>query len=390
MIDEKKVRQFGLSMESMAVHGYKGHDPLTGAVSFPIYQTTTYVNPGLGLPIDYSYTRCSNPTREELENTIALLENGKYGFAFSTGLAAVQAVLSLLSAGDHIVMSDDIYGGTYRLLEEIFCRFGIQFTYVDIGDTEAVERAVRKQTKMIFAETPTNPMMKVADIAAIAGIAKAHGAIFAVDNTFLTPYFQKPLTLGADIVIHSATKFLAGHHDTMAGLVVVKDASLTERLGLILRTVGSGLSPFDAWLTLRGIKTLGLRMQKHEQNAILVADWLKHNKNVEKVYFVGLKEHPSYAVTARQTTGFGGMISFSLKDVTLVEKALCGYDMILFAESLGGVETLITYPMTQTHASIPQDIRNRIGITERLLRLSVGIESADDIIRDLAKVLGEN
>lgn len=388
MIDKNKNGKF--SLEAKIVHGYDGGDPLTGAVSFPIYQTSTYLNPKLGSDIKYSYTRCSNPTRNELECTIALLENGCAGFAFSTGLAAVLSVFSLLSKGDHVIISDDIYGGTYRLIEELWRGYGIDFEYVDIGDSQKVKSLVKPNTRMIYAETPTNPMMKVADIAALSEIAKSAGALLVVDNTFLTPYFQRPIDLGADIVIHSGTKYLAGHHDTMAGMVVVNDEKIADRIGLIQRTEGTGLAPFDCWLVLRGMKTLELRMKRHEENALKVAEWLKHNKNVEKVYYVGLPEHPSYEVTKRQCSGFGGMISFTLKDVNMVEKALCGYDMIMFAESLGGAMTLITYPMTQTHASIPEEIRNRIGITDRLLRLSVGIEPADDIIKDLAQVLGEN
>ncbi|HBL83622.1 MAG: hypothetical protein A2Y17_09220 [Clostridiales bacterium GWF2_38_85] len=386
MLDYTKIKK-ELSLDSLVVHGYQGHDPYTGSVSFPIYQTSTYLNPGLNSDIEYSYTRCSNPTRSELENTIALLEGGEAGFAFATGLAAVLASFSLMSAGDHVLMSDDIYGGTYRLIELIWKRYKVEFDYVDVGDLESVKAGIKPNTKMIFIETPTNPMMKVADIAAISKIAKEHGALLAVDNTFLTPYFQKPIELGADIVIHSGTKYLAGHHDTMAGLLVVNSKKLADKMTLIIKTEGSGLSPLDSWLVLRGIKTLALRMKRHEENAIKVANWLKQNKNVEKIYFVGLPEHPSYEVSKRQSTGFGGMISFTLKDVTKVEKVLCGCKMIMFAESLGGTESLITYPMTQTHASIPKAIRDKIGITDKLLRLSVGVEDADDIINDLASVL---
>ncbi len=378
------------TFETQLVHGCGGCDPLTGAVSFPIYQTSTYRNPALGSDIRYSYSRTANPTRHELERTVALLEGGTQGFAFSTGLAAVNAVFSLLKAGDHVIISDDIYGGTYRLVESYYKNYGIEFDYADIGDTALVGALVRENTRMIYAETPTNPMMKVADIAALSRIAHACGARCVIDNTFLTPYFQRPIPLGADIVVHSGTKFLAGHHDTMAGFVVVNDDETASGIKLAQNTHGSGLSPFDCFLVSRGIKTLGLRMKRHEENAVRVADYLKNNKNVDKVYFVGLPEHPSHEITMRQTTGFGGMISFTLKDKSLVEKALTGYDMILFAESLGGTMTLITYPMTQTHASVPEDVRNRLGITDRLLRLSVGIEPAEDIIKDLASVLGEN
>ncbi len=386
MID-KNNKQFTRKVDSVVVHGYEGCDPLTGAISYPIYQTSTYKNPGLNSNIKFSYSRCDNPTRFELENTIALLEGGTAGFAFASGLAAVTATFSLLKSGEHVVVSDDIYGGSYRQIEELWKHFGVEFTAVDVGDTEAVKAAVKSTTKMIYLESPTNPMMKVADIAAIAEISKNCGALLVVDNTFLTPYFQKPIELGADVVIHSGTKFLAGHHDTTAGFVVVNNEELEKRMGLILRTEGSGLAPFDSWLVLRGIKTLALRMKRHEENAIKVAEFLKGHPAVEKVYFVGDKEHPSFDVTMRQTTGFGGMISFSIKDASKVEQVLCGGDMIMFAESLGGTATLITYPQTQTHASIPADVRNRIGITDRLIRLSVGIEDAEDIIADLGKML---
>lgn len=386
MID-KNHKQFGRKMDSVVVHGYQGCDPLTGAISFPIYQTSTYKNPGLNSNIKFSYSRCDNPTRAELEDTVALLENGMAGFAFTSGLAAVTATFSLLKSGEHVIISDDIYGGTYRQVENIWKELGVEFDYVDVGDIAAIKAAVRPNTKMIYLESPTNPMMKVADIAAISQIAKECGALSVVDNTFLTPYFQKPLDLGADIVIHSGTKFLAGHHDTTAGFVVVNSEALAEKIGFMVRTEGAGLSPFDSWLLLRGIKTLALRMRKHEENALKVAEFLKDHPAVEKVYFVGLPEHPSYDVSKKQTTGFGGMISFTIKDVSKVEQVLCGGDMIMFAESLGGTATLITYPQTQTHASIPAEIRNKIGITDRLIRLSVGIEDAEDIISDLEKML---
>lgn len=375
------------SLDSKVVHGYQGYDPYTGSISFPIYQTATYKHASLTDQGKYDYSRGQSPTREELEETIALLENGKYGFAFSSGLAAVTAIFSLLAAGDHVVVSDDLYGGTYRLIEQIWSKYNVEFTYVDTCSLDAVAGALKPNTRMVFIETPTNPMMKVADIAALSNIAAARNVLTVVDNTFLTPYYQRPLDLGADIVIHSGTKFLAGHHDTMAGLIVVNDNKVAEELRLIIKTEGSGLAPMDSWLLLRGIKTLAVRMERHQHNALILAEWLKSHPKVEQVYFVGMPEHESYELSKRQATGFGGMISFTVTETSLVEQVLSRVRLIIFAESLGGTESLITYPMVQTHASIPQEIRERVGITDKLLRLSVGIESADDIIRDLEQAL---
>jgi len=375
------------SLDSKVVHGYQGYDPYTGAISYPIYQTATYKHASLTDQGKYDYSRGQSPTREELEDTMALLENGRYGYAFSSGLAAVTAIFSLLATGDHVVVSDDLYGGTYRLIEQIWVKYNVEFTYVNTGSLEAVAEALRPNTRMVFIETPTNPMMKVADISGIANAARARNILTVVDNTFLTPYYQRPLELGADIVIHSGTKFLAGHHDTMAGLIVVNDDKLAEDLRLIIKTEGSGLAPLDSWLLLRGIKTLAVRMERHQQNAIVLANWLKNHPKVEQVYFVGLPDHESYELSQRQASGFGGMISFTVANVGLVEQVLSRVKLIIFAESLGGTESLITYPMVQTHASIPQEIRERVGITDKLLRLSVGIESAEDIIRDLEQAL---
>lgn len=386
---KEKLNPSDLKMDSLAVHGNMGHDSHAHAVSFPIYQTSTYINTNFGHEIDFSYSRCANPTRDELEKTVALLEGGKHGFAFSSGLAAETALFSVLSSGDHVVIGDDVYGGTYRLSRDIFPRYGVEFSVVDFSCPEKVEAAIKPNTRFLYVETPTNPMMKVCDIRAIAEISKRHGTKFIVDNTFMTPVFQKPLLLGADVVIHSGTKYLSGHHDTMAGFLITSDEDIYNGVTFNRNTEGAALAPFDAWLTLRGIKTLTLRMKKHEENAIAVAQWLTQCKAVDKVYFIGLESHPAKAIVDRQCSGYGGMLSFTLKDASMVRHALCDYQMIMFAESLGGVQTLITYPLTQTHASVPKEVRDSIGITDKLLRLSVGIEDKDDIIRDLASVLGE-
>ena len=372
-----------VSIDTKVVHGCKGYDPHTGAVSFPIYQSATFRHPGPNQTTGYDYSRLQNPTREELENTLAILENGSTGFAFSSGMAAIDALLRLFSPGDHIMVSDDLYGGTYRICEELYKKYGIEFTYVDTSKIEDIQASIQSNTKCLFIETPSNPMMKVTDIGAVVEIARSIHALTIVDNTFLSPYFQRPLELGADIVVHSGTKYLGGHNDTLAGFIVVKDTELNEKLKLIQKSVGSVLSPFDSWLILRGIKTLGVRLDKQEKNALRIANWLRENKYVEKVYYVGLPDHESYEISKKQATGFGAMISFTVKDACLVERILSNVKVIAFAESLGGVESLITYPMIQTHSAIPVEMRERLGVNERLLRLSVGIEAAEDIINDL-------
>jgi cystathionine gamma-synthase len=302
-------------------------------------------------------------------------------------MAAISTILSLFSPGDHIIVSDDLYGGTYRLFEEIYKKYSVEFSYVNTGKIQEIENAVKDNSKAFFIETPSNPMMKVADIKAISGFAKDRGMLLIVDNTILTPYFQRPLELGADIVIHSGTKYLGGHNDTLAGLIVVNDDELAEKLKLIQKSEGAVLSPFDSWLILRGIKTLGLRLEKQQENAIKIAKWLCTHKNVTKVNYVGLPDHESYNISKSQASGFGAMISFNVKDVQIVEKALEKVQLVLFAESLGGVESLITYPVVQTHSAIPEEMRERIGVTDTLLRLSVGIEDAEDIIADLEQAL---
>ena len=378
------------NFDTIVVHGSKGYDPVTGAISFPIYQSATFRHPGLHQTTGYDYSRLQNPTREELENTLAILENGNHGFAFSTGMAAVSTVIKLFAPNDHIIVSDDLYGGTYRLCEEIYKVFGLSFSFVDTSNTNEVISSIKPNTKAILIETPTNPMMKVADIQKLSEIAKDNNMLTIVDNTFLTPYLQKPLLLGADIVIHSGSKYLAGHNDTLAGFIVVNDITLAERIQLIQKSEGAVLAPFDCWLLLRGIKTLAIRMDKQQQNAIKVANFLVGHKKVDKVYFVGLARHESIEISKKQASGFGAMISFTVESKELAEQVLSNVKLIIFAESLGGVESLITYPTVQTHASIPEEIRNRLGVNDCLLRLSVGIENADDIINDLDGALGGN
>ncbi len=372
---------------SKLVHGAAGGDPLTGSVSFPIYQTATFRFRALGDSLGFDYTRCQNPTIEELERTMAMLEEGTEGFALGSGMAAVMCAFSILKPGDHIILSDDIYGGTYEIAQTVFVENKIEKTFVDLSDLNKFKASIKPNTKMVFIETPTNPMMKVADIAEISKIAKEKGIVVAVDNTLLTPYYQKPLTLGADIVVHSGTKYLEGHNDTIAGMVVVKDEKLGQAMRNFLKYQGACLAPLNAWLTLRGIKTLEVRMQRHNENTMKVAKWLRNHPKVKKVYYIGFEDHPNYAVTKKQCTGFGGMLSFEVDSKETALKAIEKVKMIIFAGSLGGVESLITYPMVVTHHEVPEDVREALGINDRFLRLSVGIEDADDIIADLEQAL---
>ena len=377
-----------LHFESKVVHGALGTEPLTGAVSMPIFQSATFRHPELYNSTGFDYSRLENPTRQELERTMAILEGGIKGFAFSSGQAANMAIFSLLNVGDHILMSDDIYGGTHRIVNDIFGKYGISHTSVDFADLGAVKKAITPNTKMFFVETPTNPVMKVADIEAVSKIAKSIGALTVVDNTFLTPYFQQPLKLGADIVTHSSTKYLGGHNDTISGIAVIKDnQEIVEKMRIHIKSHGSQLSPMDSWLVLRGIKTLAVRMDRHNENAKKVAEWLRTQKRVKEVYYVGFPDHKDYAVTKKQTTGFGGMISFTVDSFETVKKILKGVDMVMFAESLGGTETLITYPTTQTHEDTPAHLKEELGITDCFLRLSVGIENVEDIIADLDRAI---
>ena len=391
MIDECLYNDFDrkdhLAFASKAVHGALGCDPCTGSVSFPIYQSATFKHKTFGVGTGYYYTRLENPTRQELERTMAILEGGLEAFAFTSGQAANMALFGMLKKGDHVLLSDDIYGGTFRICDTIFTPLGIEFTYVDMSELDEVRAAIRPETKMFFIETPTNPMMKVADISVLSKIAKANGALTVVDNTFMTPYFQKPIELGADIVVHSATKYIGGHNDVVAGMAIVTTKEQAEHFTMQIKSRGNGLGPFESWLLLRGLKTLPLRMDKHHQNSLKVANWLRTQPKVKKVYYVGFEDHKDYAVTMKQTTGFSGMISFELDSFESAKKMLSDVKMVLFAESLGGVETLLTYPLTQTHESTPPDVREKLGINDRFLRISIGIEDADDIIADLDQAL---
>ncbi|MDK2854950.1 MAG: cysteine-S-conjugate beta-lyase [Bacillota bacterium] len=358
-------------------------DIKTGAVSYPIYQTSTFKQESPGVHKGYEYSRTGNPTREALENIVASLEEGVRGFAFSSGMAAISAVLSLFSAGDHLVVSEDVYGGTYRVLSKVFSRSGLEVSYVDTSEVSNIEKAIRKNTRAVFIETPTNPLLRITDIRAVAQFCKPRNFLLVVDNTFMTPYWQKPLTLGADIVVHSATKYLGGHSDVVAGLAAVKDGRLAEQLHFIQNATGGVLGPFDSWLLMRGIKTLGIRMERHEKNAQELARWLKTLPQVKKVYYPGLPEHPGHDLHKSQAGGFGGMISFELESEELAERMVRNLKLITLAESLGAVESLISIPSLMTHASIPEEERERRGIKKALVRLSVGIENVEDLKEDI-------
>lgn len=374
-----------LSIESRCIH-LEGDDPAAryGAISFPIYQTATFAHPALGESTGYDYSRVQNPTRQQLEKTVAALEQGTDAVAFSTGMAAILAVMELFAPEDHIVTEADLYGGTPRLFHTVSEPRGITFTTVNFSDgTAQVAAAIHPETKALYIETPTNPMMRVTDIRKAAELAHAHGALLIVDNTFLSPYLQNPLTLGADIVVHSGTKYLSGHNDTLAGFAVVKDAALAARLREISKTIGANLAPFDAWLLLRGIQTLAVRMDRAEENAMALAQWLKTRPEVTRVIYPGLPEHPGHALMKQQARGFGAMLTFEVRDKREVPVLLKAVRLIRFAESLGGTESLLTYPITQTHADVPPEVLAANGLTDRILRLSVGIENINDLRTDL-------
>ena len=379
-----------MKFNTKTIHGGQHHDPSTGAVMPPVYQTSTYVQTSPGKPVsDYEYSRASNPTRTALENALASLENGARGLAFSSGLAATDCVLRSFKAGDEIIAMDDLYGGTYRLFTRIYKNSGLVFHFVDMNDLDAFQALINENTKMVWVETPTNPLMKLADIAAIAQITKKHNLLFAVDNTFATPYLQRPLDLGADLVMHSATKYLGGHSDVIAGALITKTAELGEQLHFQQFATGATLGPMDSFLVLRGIKTLHLRVERHCENGEKVAHYLANHPKIKTVYFPGLASHPQHALAQKQMSGFGGMVSFTFATgskadaIAFLEKL----EVFTLAESLGGVESLANHPALMTHASIPEDVRKQGGISDDLVRLSVGVEDIDDLLADLAQAL---
>lgn len=377
----------GLNTRCLHLEESEGTTEHYGALSYPIYQSATYAHEAVGKSTGFDYSRLQNPTRQRLEQVVCTLEGGTDAFALSSGMAAISLLTEIFEPGDHIVAEADLYGGSIRLFENVSKKNGLEFTTLNCSQDD-IEKAVKENTKAIYIETPTNPMMNVSDIEKISAIAKKHSLILIVDNTFLSPYFQNPLALGADVVVHSGTKFLGGHNDTIAGFLVTNNEKIQEKLRFLIKTTGAGLSPFDSWLMLRGIKTLGLRMERAQENALCLAEWLKKQSVVKKVYYPGLPEHPGYDIMKKQARGFGSMITFDVETKEQALKILERVKMIKFAESLGGTETLITYPTTQTHADVPEEVRLKNGITDRTLRVSVGIEDKEDLIEELNKVFG--
>ena len=376
-----------LRFATRAVHAGQKPDPSTGALMTPIYQTSTYAQEGIGSHKGYEYARVSNPTRTALEENVAALEGGKYGAAFSSGLAAIEAMAKLLSSGDHVISSANVYGGTDRLFRHVLSRLGLEFSFVDTRDPAEIKAALRKTTRMILVETPTNPMMHITDIAAVVAIAKDAGVRVLVDNTFATPYYQRPLMLGADAVVHSSTKYLNGHSDVIGGLVVTSNDEIIEGLRFLQKSTGAIPGPMDCWLVLRGTKTLHVRMQTHDDNGRRVAEWLEADPRVLKVFYAGLPSHPQHELASTQMTGFGGMISIELGDRQRAECFCTSTRVFTLAESLGGVESLVSHPAAMTHAAVPEEQRLSMGITDGLVRLSVGIEDVEDLIEDLDQAL---
>ncbi|HMT09100.1 MAG TPA: cystathionine gamma-synthase [Pyrinomonadaceae bacterium] len=377
-----------MGFATKAIHAGNEPDPTTGAVSVPIYQTSTYKQEALGKPTGgYEYARTQNPTRSALEVNIAALEGAKYGFAFASGMSATDAVLKLVKAGDHVILGDNTYGGTFRLFNRILSNYGVEFDLADTTDVASLESAFKPNTKMLFVETPTNPVMSVTDLAAVSELAHARGAKVVCDNTFMSPYFQRPIEHGVDIVVHSTTKYLNGHSDSVGGFVALNDDADAEWIGFVQNGVGAILSPFDSFLVLRGAKTLAVRMEAHDRNGRIVANFLAEHPNVEKVYYPGLTSHPQHELAKRQQSGFGGMVAFETGSIENAKKVLEGVKLCTLGESLGGVETLISHPASMTHASVPQEKRDSLGITDGLVRISVGIEDVEDIVADLDQAL---
>ena len=370
-----------------AVHAGQEPEPLAGAVTMPIFQTSTYVQEALGKHKGYEYARVTNPTRDALERNVAALEGGTFGFAFASGMAAIDSVLALLVSGDHVVCGENVYGGTHRLMEQLRSRMGLTFSFADTRDVANVERAIRPATRLLFIETPTNPMMRLADLAALGALAASRKLLLAVDNTFATPVFQRPFEFGADLIVHSTTKYLNGHSDMVGGIVVTRREDLAEQLAFLQKAVGAVPGPFDCWLVLRGTKTLALRMHQHDQNGRRIAAWLAADQRVRAVFYPGLPSHPQHDLACRQMSGFGGMLSFEAGSLDRARRIVERTRIFTLAESLGGVESLIGHPATMTHAAVPRAMRESMGLTDGLVRLSVGIEDADDLIQDLDQAL---
>jgi cystathionine beta-lyase/cystathionine gamma-synthase len=381
----KKDKQFGFA--TRAIHDGQEPDPLTGAVNVPIYLSSTYVQQGIGENKGYEYSRVSNPTRARLEENLASLEGGVAAKVFASGMAAINAVASLLTSGDHVVCGNDLYGGTPRLFNQVLSRYGLEFSYIDTSDAANVEHAIRKDTRMVYVETPTNPLMSISDLAKISKICRHKKVSLVVDNTFMSPYFQQPLALGADMVIHSTTKFLNGHSDGLGGVVVCSKPEQADQLAFLQKAAGAILSPFECWLLLRGVKTLAARMEIHDRNGRIVAEFLAKHKKVKKVFYPGLADHPQHKLAKRQMSGFGSMITFETGSLKNANKMLKKLTVCSLAESLGGVETLISHPATMTHAALGEKGRRAIGITDGMVRISVGIENVEDILGDLEKGL---
>lgn len=377
-----------MKFETLAIHSGREPDPTTGALATPIYQTSTFVFEDVGVTRGYDYSRTANPTRKALEDCIAALEGGKAGFAFCSGMAAETTIMHLLKAGDHVISGDDVYGGTYRLFDKVMKDFGLEFTFLRMDGRTRIEEAIRPNTRMIWIETPSNPLLNIVDVEVVVDVARSHGLLTVADNTFATPYFLRPIDYGVDLVVHSTTKYLNGHCDVIGGAVVTASDELTERVQFLLNAMGTGASPFDCWLVLRGIKTLAVRMMQHEENAAQVAAYLEKHPKVARVFYPGLKSHPGHEIALQQMEGFGGMVSFEIGGGgEAASSFLRRVKVFALAESLGGADSLVEHPATMSHASMPEEVRQEVGITDGLIRLSVGLENIDDLIEDLAQAL---